>query len=193
MRHSGVMEGEWPHSCYDDVPLLHSPQVRKAEGGDHRQWWTYKPPNNITIPQLQQLAARLGAASAAGLASSANTLELKTTAAAVPPKVQASSGPAHSSTPSLEATQFTASLLQRWLLAELGMAAQQQLTQPCLQDGHVVRATDGAPRVTADATDDVEASLSNAQHLSGSKNQDPGIPVDARAVARPGELAGPRL
>lgn len=120
-----------------------------------------------------------------------------------PPPVTASSGGRQNSARSASVSSssslnVTLALIQRWILAEVGLASQRQLQQqPMLNTVSPVqvRAADGAaqsadtpPVVTADAA---PASSSGAPIVSsqpnGSKNQDPGIPVDPSAVAKPGE------
>lgn len=76
-------------------------QVKKAEGQQHTRWWTHRPPTNMTLPQLQRLAAsKLGKAAAAGVAGGISRAQAtQSTDAATsakpqsPPDVQASDGP----------------------------------------------------------------------------------------------------
>lgn len=186
-------------------------QVQKAEGTEPKNWWTYRPPKSMTLDELQQLAAsKLGTATASGFAAGvahANSA----------PPVQASAGPAQQGS-SLSAVvgNVTMALIQRWILAEVGLAAQQQLSQPNMATKSTpqVRAADYVPtdsvttasntdrdtlgagqipqvtaQVAADGADGPGTATVSNQQPVGSKNQDPGIKVDPSAVAQPGEEA----
>lgn len=159
-------------------------QVRKAEGPreTYTDWWLHRGPAGMSLEQLQQLAAsRLGAAAAAGVAQAyaaagANSRQ--------EPAVRAADGAGNS---------LGAATLQRWLLAEVGLAAQAQLQQlaPRTAGGAVPQqpvvhaaAAPGSygPRLLSGG----EQHTGGAPAAVGSKNQDPGIAVDARAIAYPG-------
>jgi hypothetical protein len=196
-------------------------QVKKTEGEQHRNWWTYRAPANMTLQQLQQLAAsKLGAATAAGItAGTAKVIAQDSSAtvdpessSAVPPQVMSSSGPQqHSSnqnkpTAPVDPTvmRATMALIQRWILAEVGLASQAQLSKPGLHTMQVL-AADGPqeqaagtvvdvaePQVTSQVAAAAEAAGvqqegSVSTQAPGSKNQDPGILVDVQAVTNPGE------
>jgi hypothetical protein len=178
-------------------------QVQKAEGMQHKNWWTYRPPTKMTLEELQQLAAsKLGTATASGVAAGvANSA----------PQVQASAGPAQQSSGlGAMVSNVTMALVQRWILAEVGLAAQQQLSAPNMQpqpppqvraadyatdsdtstDADGVTSGAGVPQMTAQVAavgiaGQANGTVSNQQPV-GSKNQDPGIKVDPRAVAKPG-------
>jgi hypothetical protein len=167
------------HACAGEGGIAYiasDGQVLKAEGSSlaYREWWTHRAPRNMMLETLQKLAAsKLGAATAAGVAQGTAN------ATAAGAQVQASDGPAHSTGGSSSPVPPLA-LLQRWLLAEVGMAAQQQLLG---SDGGVVKAAGGPQEVAAadSAADGMQVSP------GGSKNQDPCcIVVDTAAVARPG-------
>lgn len=199
-------------------------QVKKAEGTQPAQWWTHRPPTDVTLEQLQRMAAsKLAAAAAVGVSSgvtgAAATAANDSNPQAPSPKVQASDGAAQSSTTTTATSSSssasskqdasissaTMEVIQQWILAEVGLAAQRQLSQPSMRPvtgTDAVRAADGAqewegaaaspPLVTAavtaegaDAQDQATSTVSN--QLGGSKNQDPGILVDVSAVTRPGE------
>lgn len=106
------------------VPRL---QVKKAEGAQQTRWWTHKPPTNMTLQQLQRMAAsKLGEAAAAGVSGGVSRAQARPSADAVSgakpkscPGVQASDGPTqlgnkpasgNSSKPSQAAAVNTATL-----------------------------------------------------------------------------------
>jgi hypothetical protein len=130
-------------------------QVQKAEGQLQKDWWTYRAPANMTLEKLQQLAAsNLGAATATGVGYAAGNASHSS-----PPQVRASGGPTQqdssSSNSAINITSATMVLIQRWILAEVGLAAQQQLSQPNMQSlAPQVRAADqlsvAAVQVSAD-------------------------------------------
>jgi hypothetical protein len=188
-------------------------QVKKAEGMVHKNWWTYRPPTHLTLEELQQLAAsKLGTATASGVV--AGVARAKSA-----PQVQASTGPLQKgSALSAVVSNVTMALIQRWILAEVGLAAQQQLSQPDMQsrspaqvraadyvtadtfatncststDADIVMSGAGVPQVTAQVAavgfDGQGSAIVGNQQPVGSRNQDPGIKVDPRAVAQPGEV-----
>lgn len=199
---------------------LQPPQVKKAEGGDYNRWWTYRAPKNIniTLEQLQRMAAsKLGAAAATGIADAATTLASNNGQTAVEQQVPASDHPQRglgsaenlpSNTTAGDQAEHSGShgsalplaLIQRWILAEVGLAAQKQLRNQSANLPQVVKAANSfgagdAPLVmTAEAAQGSgEAGAAAADDKvfagapPGSKNQDPGIPVDPEAVANPGE------
>lgn len=187
-------------------------QVKKAEGDEHRNWWTYRAPANMTLQQLQQLAAsKLGAATAAGITAGTATAIAKN--GTVLPQVKASSGTQQHSSSHGKPTaavdpsvmRATMALIQRWILAEVGLASQAQLSKPAVQTMQV-QAADGQPEtqtgtpVDAAAEPQVTSQVAAAAEAPGvqqegsvstqapnSKNQDPGILVDVQAVTNPGE------
>lgn len=151
------MSSSWP-----------SPQVAKAEGSRfaYTEWAAHRAPGNLTLAQLQQLvAAKLAAATAEGVAEAA--------ANATRPDGSLSSA--------RDAPPLT--LLQRWLLAEVGLAAQQLLQE---QAGNMTRLAAFSGDVVSSGPDaGTAAQPLSADSPPNSKNQDPGIVVDLAAVANP--------
>lgn len=234
LTRDGQVRSGWPH-CSAAASAAHRQrclccvQVQKAEGQAHKDWWTYRAPANMTLEQLQQLAAsKLGAATAAGVGSASaaagNATDSGSSSSNTSPlQVQASGGPTQRDSSSSSATSATMALIQRWIIAEVGLAAQQELSQPNMQSlPQQVRAANqpsAAVQVSADGASTVSVTLQGLQSVqlgpqllvtaqvaadgaaggeggqvavsnqqpAGSKNQDPGIPVDPQAVAQPGE------
>lgn len=146
----------------------------------------------MTLEQLQQLAAsKLAAATAAGVASGATKPQpARATNSTNPngPQVKASSGLNDKSHQPPTASHFTMALIQKWILAEVGLVAQQALAQPQVRAADSTPAQEDIPKVvTADSAMDGQEAYVSSQPR-GSKNQDPGIAVDPDAVSRPGEL-----
>jgi hypothetical protein len=217
-------------------------QVAKAEKDDFRNWWLNRPPAGTSLEQLlamqqQQQQKTLQVHSFDGAPAGQNSNgslfaavgEASTAAAA--PAAAAGTGHEDESSPLLLTNSSSTpdtQQLWRWVLAEVGLAAQKQLASgmpsvttvaalagpSAAADGGsgssdtlvsatvtIVGRAGGAhaavhaldePQVQADAAD--ASSSSSSSSVTGSqgsgrvtKNQDPGLPVDANAIANPGE------
>lgn len=130
-----------------------------------KDWWTYRAPANMTLEQLQQLAAsKLGAATAAAVGGASAGYTTDSSSNTNPPQVQASGGPTQQDSSSgSSAISATMALIHRWIIAEVGLAAQQELSQPNMQSRpQQVRAADqptAAVQVSADGTSTVSVTL----------------------------------
>lgn len=200
--------------------------MAKAEKGGYSNWWQHRPPPGTTLQQLLTLQRHQQQQKM--LNNSINTASSTTSASSALPQVQANDGPTEATVQddnslvlgdtSLSRMPPTGQLWQ-WLLAEVGLAAQKQLTMrtPTVTvlaaEGPTTSsntnstaqpqapAVAGAPVITAaegegggatlmqlhdSAGDSSRAGGDGVMGLQVTKDQDPGLPVDAAAIANPG-------
>jgi hypothetical protein len=211
-------------------------QVAKAEKEDFRNWWLNRPPQGTSLDQLlalqqQQQQQQVQSFDATPASQSRRSSSLFASVEGQAGTPAASKGDGQHS-PSLLTSSSSSSApdsqqLWRWVLAEVGLAAQKQLStgipsvttvaalngpSPAAATSSsdalasatvaVVRTAEGAAAAVKRSDDpsvSVEADAGNAGSSSSSsssvtgsgssrvtKNQDPGLPVDANAIANPG-------
>jgi hypothetical protein len=211
-------------------------QVAKAEKDDFRHWWMNRPPAGTSLEQLLAMQQQQHFQQVQSFDGAPTDQDSDGSLFAPVTEESAAAGPRHEEehSPSLLTDSSSApdtQQLWRWVLAEVGLAAQKQLasgmpsvTTVAALNGPsaaaaaaaagsgssdavvsatvtVVGAAGGAPvavqaldepqvQVEADAAD-AGSSSSSVTGSQGSsrvtKNQDPGLPVDANAIANPGE------
>jgi hypothetical protein len=214
-------------------------QVAKAEKDDFRNWWVNRPPAGTSLEQLLAMQQQQQYSQQQVHSFDGTPADQDSNGSLFAPVTEDSpaAGSSHEDESSPKLLTNSSSTpdtqqLWRWVLAEVGLAAQKQLasgmpsvTTVAALDGPsaaaaagggsgssdavvsatvtVVGAAGGAPAAVqaldepqvqvaeADAADAGSSSSSSVIGSQGSnrvtKNQDPGLPVDANAIANPGE------